>query len=52
MADAMSPAEVALMGDHDGMFGGGAAFFWIFALLILAGGNFGFGGNGRGDYVT
>lgn len=27
-------------------FGGGAAFFWIFALLILAGGNFGFGGRG------
>lgn len=30
-------------GSMDG-FGGGAAFFWIFALLILAGGNFGFGG--------
>lgn len=52
MAETMSPAEVALMGDRDGMFGGGAAFFWIFALLILAGGNFGFGGNNRGDYVT
>ena len=50
MADAMSPAEVALMDGRDGMLGGGA-FFWIFALLILAGGNFGFGG-GRGDYVT
>lgn len=52
MADPMTPAEVALLdGGHDGMFGGGA-FFWIFALLILAGGgNFGFGGN-RGDYVT
>ena len=35
-------------GGMDG-FGGGAAFFWIFALLILAGGGFGFGGfGGRG----
>lgn len=51
MADTMSPAEVALMDGRDGMLSGGGAFFWIFALLILAGGNFGFGG-GRGDYVT
>ena len=35
-------------GGMDG-FGGGAAFFWIFALLILAGGGVGFGGfGGRG----
>lgn len=36
------------------MWGGGGAFFWIFALLILAGGNFGFGGygNGTGNLVT
>ena len=52
MAETMTPAEVALLdGGHDGMFSGGGAFFWIFALLILAGGNFGFGNN-RGDYVT
>ena len=51
MADTMSPAEVALMDGRDGMLSGGGAFFWIFALLILAGGNFGFSG-GRGDYVT
>lgn len=52
MADPMTPAEVALLdGGHDGMFSGGGALFWVFALLILAGGNFGFGSN-RGDYVT
>lgn len=49
----MSNAEVALLQDRDGMFGGNSAFFWIFALLILAGGGFGgMFGNGRGDYVT
>lgn len=54
MAEPMSASEVALLQDHDGMMNGGNAFFWIFALLILAGGNFGFGNynNGRGDYVT
>ena len=51
MADGMSPSEVALLNDRDGFMGGGSAFFWIFALLILAGGNFGFGGN-NGNYVT
>lgn len=40
---------IALRGD-DGMWGGNGAF-WIFALLLLAGGNFGFGGGNR-DYVT
>lgn len=35
------------------MWGGGGAFFWIFALLILAGGNFGLGGyGGAGNLVT
>ena len=52
MADGMmSPAEAELIADRGDMWGGGGAFFWIFALLVLAGGNFGFGG-GRGDYVT
>ena len=47
MADPMNAAEVALLNDRNGMFGGDGAFFWIFALLILAGGNFGgFGGRG------
>lgn len=36
MADAMSPAEVALMGDHDGMFGGGAAFLLAETLALAA----------------
>jgi hypothetical protein len=54
MADGMmSPAEAQLLANDGGnMWGGGGAFFWIFALLILAGGNFGFGGGSRGDYVT
>ena len=51
--DGLSNSDVALLSrDGDGMFGGGAAFFWIFALLILAGGGgFGFG-NGNHNYVT
>lgn len=54
MADStLTPSDVALLQDRgDGMWGGsGSAFFWIFALLILAGGNFGFGGN-NGNFVT
>lgn len=51
MAD-MSNAEVALLQDRDGMFGGNSAFFWIFALLILAGGGFGGLGYNNGNYVT
>lgn len=52
MAEGMTPAEAELLANRGDMWGGGGAFFWIFALLILAGGNFGFGGNARGDYVT
>ena len=54
MADNMSAADVALLQGRDGLMDGGNAFFWIFALLILAGGGgFGnWGGNNRGDYVT
>lgn len=48
MAEPMSASEVALLNDRNGMFGGDGAFFWIFALLILAGGNFGGFGGGRG----
>ena len=49
----MSNAEVALLADRgDGMFNGNSAFFWIFALLILAGGGFGNGWGGNGNYVT
>lgn len=47
----VSAGELALMQDNGG-FGGNNAFFWIFALLLLAGGGFGgFGGN-HGNYVT
>ena len=55
MADGMmTPAEAQLLARDGDMWGGGGAFFWIFALLILAGGNFGFGGygNGTGNLVT
>lgn len=41
---------IALRDSGDGMFGGGNAFFWVFALLLL--GNGGFYGNGNGGYVT
>lgn len=52
MTEGMTPSEVALL-DRDGGFGGaGGAFFWVFALLMLAGGNFGGWGGNRGDYVT
>ena len=39
----LSAADVALLNRGDGWdgFGGGGAFMWIFALLILAGGGFG-----------
>ena len=49
--DGLSNSDVALLQDRGNMFGGDSAFFWIFALLILAGGgNFGFGANN--NYVT
>ena len=43
----MSATEALALGKSDG-FGGGSAFMWIFALLILmfGGGNFGWGGRG------
>lgn len=42
----LSASDVALL-NNDG-FGGGSAFMWIFALLILANGGFGgFGNNGN-----
>lgn len=39
----LSASDVAML-TNDG-FGGGGAFMWIFALLILANGGFGFSGN-------
>lgn len=41
----LSASDVALLSNKDGMWGD-SSFFWIFALLILANGGFGFGGNG------
>lgn len=49
----LSAADVALLnrGDDFG-FGGGGAFMWIFALLILAGGGFnGWGNNGFANAI-
>lgn len=47
MAD-LTTGDLALMRDNDA-FGGNSSFMWIFALLILMyGGNFGFGGRGPG----
>ena len=40
----LSASDVALLSNKDGMWGD-SSFFWIFALLILANGGFGFGGN-------
>lgn len=50
--EGLSNSDVALLSQNDGMFGGGAGFFWIFALLILAGGGFGNWGGNRGNYAT
>lgn len=52
MDNGLSAADVALLnrGDDFG-FGGGGAFMWIFALLILAGGGFGGWGNGFNNAI-
>lgn len=41
----LSASDVALLSDKNGMGWGDSSFFWIFALLILANGGFGLGGN-------
>ena len=41
----LSASDVALLSDKNGMGWGDSSFLWIFALLILANGGFGFGGN-------
>ena len=48
--DGLSNSDVALLADKsDGMFSGGNAFFWVFALLLLNNGGFGgWGGNNTG----
>ncbi len=52
MDNGLSAADVALLNrDNDFGFGGGGAFMWIFALLILAGGGFG-GGWGNNGFAN
>ena len=52
MDNALSAADVALL-NRDGMDGfAGNGFFWVFALLLLANGGFGWGGNAGGGYAT
>ena len=47
----LSASDVALLSDKNGMGWGDSSFFWIFALLILANGGFGFGGNGFANAI-
>ena len=47
----LTASDVALLaGNKDNMWGD-SSFFWIFALLILANGGFGFGGNGFANAI-
>lgn len=46
----LTASDVALMANRDG-WGDGMGFMWIFALLILANGGFGFGGNGFANAI-
>lgn len=50
MNDGMTASDVALLSKDNDMWGGGGAFFWVFALLLLGSG--GFWGNGNGNAVT
>lgn len=49
----LSASDIALLGNEGGM-NGMSGFFWVFALLILAGGGFGFGNRAGefGQYAT
>lgn len=51
MEGTLSPSDVALINRDNGMGWGDNSFMWIFALLLLGSGNFGFGG-GNGRPVT
>lgn len=51
----LSGSDVLAIADrnNDNTFGGGNAFFWVFALMLLGNGGFGNWGNGRGgNFVT
>lgn len=50
MESGLNASDVALL-ENGGGFGGGNSFLWIFALLILANGGFGFGGRAE-PYAT
>ena len=47
----LSASDVALLSNRDGMGWGDSSFMWIFALLILANGGFGFGNNGFANAI-
>ena len=47
----LSASDVALLSDRNGMGWGDSSFMWIFALLILANGGFGFGNNGFANAI-
>ena len=47
----LSASDIALLSDKGGAFGD-CSFFWIFALLILAGGGLGFGGWGGNNFAN
>ena len=51
MDNALSASDVALLSDKGGMGFGDSSFLWIFALLILANGGFGWGGNGFANAI-
>lgn len=51
MADSITTGDLALMRGNDGL-GGGNAFIWIFALLLLLFGMNGFGGRGAVDAAS
>lgn len=46
----LSASDVALLSNKDGMWGD-SSFLWIFALLILANGGFGWGNNGFNNAI-
>ena len=50
MDGTLSASDAIALRDNAGMFDGGNAFFWVFALLLL--GNGGLWGGNRGDAVT
>lgn len=50
MESGLTTGDLALM--NNGGLGGGNSFMWIFALLILANGGFGFNRNDYGQYAS